>query len=208
MPETKSIQAFGFLSVVTTEPFGHTGGYLLLNMSGRPLEFHCTAPVKPNRAQEILYGPTLLPYLFGEQIGRTLFRRGGVEPLALFTNIPAMLAIGEFLSTPLVLVNDSSEPGGIPALSSDPTTRWRVDQGASGSATLERFHWHATELAMPATAHGERQRLLDRLPQSSIHDLAEPFGRIRDAIAEAHRGRGVENRAVENRTVENRTADA
>ena len=42
---------------------------MLLNLAGRPLEFHCTAPVKPNRVQQILYGPSLQPYLYGEQIG-------------------------------------------------------------------------------------------------------------------------------------------
>ena len=51
---------------------GLFGGYLVLNLLGRPLEFHCTAPVRPNRAQEILYGPTLDPYLCGERIGQTL----------------------------------------------------------------------------------------------------------------------------------------
>src|SRR5688500_11494160 len=60
-------QALGFLTVVEHDQFGLVGGYLILNSSGRPLEFHCTAPVKPSRAQQILYGPTLTPYLYGEQ---------------------------------------------------------------------------------------------------------------------------------------------
>ena len=51
--------ALGFLTVVEHPQHGLFGGYLLLNHGGRPLEFHCTAPIKPNRAQEILYGPTL-----------------------------------------------------------------------------------------------------------------------------------------------------
>src|SRR4051812_23172961 len=55
--------ALGFLTVVEDEQQGLVGGYLLLNPLGRPVEFHCTAPVKPNRAQQILYGPTLRPYL-------------------------------------------------------------------------------------------------------------------------------------------------
>ena len=59
----KSAACLGFLTVVEHAELGLLGGYLLLNAAGRPLEFHCTAPVKPNRAQEILYGPTLRPYL-------------------------------------------------------------------------------------------------------------------------------------------------
>ena len=55
----KSLPAIGFLTVTRDLEQGLFGGYLLLNALGRPLEFHCTAPVRPNRAQEILYGPTL-----------------------------------------------------------------------------------------------------------------------------------------------------
>ena len=47
----------GFLTVLEHPQHGLFGGYLLLNLAGRPVEFHCTAPVKPNRAQQILYGP-------------------------------------------------------------------------------------------------------------------------------------------------------
>ena len=63
-----SSRLMGFLTVVEHPEFGLFGGYLLLNWAGRPLEFHCTAPLKPNRAQEILYGPTLEPFLYGEQM--------------------------------------------------------------------------------------------------------------------------------------------
>lgn len=55
-PAGKSTIALGFLTVVEHKQHGLFGGYLVLNQVGRPLEFHCTAPVKPNRAQEILYG--------------------------------------------------------------------------------------------------------------------------------------------------------
>ena len=68
----KSLPTIGFLTVVEHQETGLTGGYLVLNTLGRPVEFHCTAPLKTNRAQEILYGPTLRPFLYGEQIGQTL----------------------------------------------------------------------------------------------------------------------------------------
>ena len=64
--------SFGFVTVTDLGGAVFIGGYLILNSMGRPLEFHCTAPVKPNRAQEILYGATLEPYLYGEQIGQAL----------------------------------------------------------------------------------------------------------------------------------------
>ena len=83
----KSLPAIGFLTVCDYAEAGICGGYLILNAGGRPLEFHCTAPVKANRAQEILYGPTLKPFLYGEQIGQTLIGRAKVGPLVVVTDV-------------------------------------------------------------------------------------------------------------------------
>ena len=74
--DAKSLPSIGFLTIREYEELGLIGGYLVLNVNGRPLEFHCTAPVRPNRAQQILYGPTLEPFLFGEQIGQALVSKG------------------------------------------------------------------------------------------------------------------------------------
>ncbi|HOM16574.1 MAG TPA: hypothetical protein PLQ00_04555 [Thermoguttaceae bacterium] len=94
----------GFLTVVSAPQTGLFGGYLVLNWAGRPLEFHCTAPVKPNRAQQILYGPTLEPYLYGEQIGRTLLSKTQHPPLLICTDIVPALAVRQYVDWPVVLV--------------------------------------------------------------------------------------------------------
>jgi hypothetical protein len=87
----KTLPTIGFLTVVESEQWGFTGGLLILNVAGRPLEFHCTAPLKPNRAQVILYGPTLRPFLYGEQIGQTLLSKTKSETLFICTDVePAM----------------------------------------------------------------------------------------------------------------------
>ena len=78
--EAKTPAALGFLTVLDHPQHGLMGGYLVLNAAGRPLEFHCTAPVKPNRAQQILYGPTLEPFLYGEQIGQALIGEIAIGP--------------------------------------------------------------------------------------------------------------------------------
>src|SRR3989304_4623640 len=102
--EPKSNLALGFLTVLEYPAHGLVGGYLVLNQSGRPLEFHCTAPIKPNRAQQILYGPTLEPYLFGEQIGRALLARAAIEPVVICTDCEPALAVRRFIEVPVVLV--------------------------------------------------------------------------------------------------------
>src|SRR5437016_8974065 len=102
--DAKSQPALGFLTVLEHSQHGLMGGYLVLNSSGRPLEFHCTAPVKPNRAQQILYGPTLIPYLYGEQIGQTLLAKGGQTPLVICTDVEPALCMRQFAAAPVVLV--------------------------------------------------------------------------------------------------------
>ncbi|MHB8902385.1 MAG: hypothetical protein ACYC6Y_26800, partial [Thermoguttaceae bacterium] len=98
----------GFVTVVEDRKHGLFGGYLILNRAGRPLEFHCTAPIRPNRAQEILYGPTLRPYLYGEQIGRTLLEQGKQSPELVLTDCEPMLAVGEFTPLPVILVGTAA----------------------------------------------------------------------------------------------------
>jgi hypothetical protein len=187
--------ALGFLTVVGDAEHGLFGGYLVLNPSGRPLEFHCTAPVRPNRAQEILYGPTLQPYLFGEQIGRTLLERSKIEPLAVCTDREPALAVREFVQVPVALVlppEEGSEPHDI-GPDTAPLARpgeklWRIDP-AHGSAGLVAFRLGPNRLAVPETAAEDRRAVLERLAGLAEGvDLAEPFGRIREAIEEARRG--------------------
>src|SRR5262245_5698135 len=97
--------SLGFLTVIENAELGFLGGYLLLNPAGRPLEFHCTAPVKPNRTQEILYGAALKPFLYGELIGQTLLAKSKLTPLVVCTDSPAVLAARDFTQMPLVLVH-------------------------------------------------------------------------------------------------------
>src|SRR5436190_17749996 len=94
----------GFFTVARPTDQGLIGGLLLLNAQSRPLEFHCTAPVKPNRAQEILYGPTLLPFLYGEQIGRALLAKCTTAPTLIFTDSEPGLSLREVSDCPVICV--------------------------------------------------------------------------------------------------------
>jgi hypothetical protein len=156
--------------VVEFTEIGLVGGYLVLNAAGRPLEFHCTAPVKPTRAQQILYGPTLAPYLYGEQIGQALLAKSKLTPLAVCTDAAAVLAARDF--TPhcmaLVLSPDGAEP---PAACGRPFT-----VGKNRLATAVHYT-------------GDQQQILAAWPHEADGlDLAEPFARIREALDEAQRG--------------------
>lgn len=178
--------ALGFLTVVEYEQHGYLGGYLVLNASGRPLEFHCTAPVKPNRAQEVLYGPTLEPYLFGEQIGQALLKKSQAEPLVVCTDLSPVLAVREFLSCPVALVLSCPAAEATNAAIGAGRT-FRVDR-AHGPTTSPKFQIGRNELAVGGAWPADEQRITETVAALAEHfDLAEPFARIRGAIDEAQR---------------------
>ena len=168
MTTGKNIPAIGFLTATEHAEHGLFGGYLILNTSGRPLEFHCTAPLKPSRAQEILYGPTLAPFLFGEQIGQTLLAKARVRPFLVCTDAEPMLAAREFSDVPLLLV---------PSL-----------EGSNLEPNLgERFALGRNQVV---TTHlGDQAIVIERwnTAQADSLDLLEPFTRIREALEEAQK---------------------
>ena len=182
----KSKSALGFLTVLEDPRDGLFGGYLQLNPTGRPLEFHCTAPIKPNRAQRILFGPTLEPFLFGEQIGQTLVNKARVKPQVLCADREPTLAVREFVSMPVVLVLPSED--GPTDAAPPPNATFRID-AAHGSPPLIGFRLGRNRLAVPDAGSGAAEQMTDRLAKlCDGFDLAEPFQRIREAIAEARRG--------------------
>ena len=164
----KTVPAIGFLTVHEHAELGLFGGYLVLNAAGRPLEFHCTAPVKASRTQEILYGATLKPFLYGEQIGQTLLAKAKTRPLIVCTDLAAVLAAREFSDVPLVQVLDSSA---------------RADKGL-----LVEFDLGRNRVAVLAQHSTDQQAATDRWkPHAEALDLLEPFTRIREALEEAQR---------------------
>ena len=180
----------GFLTVVDHPDFGLFGGYLLLNRAARPLEFHCTAPIKPNRAQQILYGPTLEAFLYGEQIGRTLLESTAIVPAVVFTDRSPLMCVRQHeapppsaLATPVVLVLDAEDVANkaIEATAVSP-------RGMAGCGPLETFTLGRNRLAVAESAASDHRQVVERLADlGEWFDLAEPFGRIREAIAEAQR---------------------
>ncbi len=167
----KSVPAIGFLTVTEHAEHGLFGGYLILNVSGRPLEFHCTAPLKPSRAQEILYGPTLRPFLLGEQIGQTLLAKAKVKPFLVCTDTEAMLAAREFSEVPLFMIQAAE---GSPTKSSNLTAPFSLGC-RKVFAEVAHAEDQAVVLEKWSTAHADTL------------DLLEPFTRIREALEEAQK---------------------
>ena len=84
-PDDSRRPTFGYLLVVEDDRYGFTGGLLVVCEKGRPLEFHCTEPVLPSRAEQILFGPTLRGYVCGDQIGGALLAKAKLPIACLLT---------------------------------------------------------------------------------------------------------------------------
>ena len=158
---------FGFLTTVDSPTHGVFGGYLVVDASGRPLEFHCTTPVKVSRAQQILYGATLPGHLHGRQIGANLLAEATSSPLAVLIDAEALLHVRPHTPLPVGLVR-RADPSHPPHGSDEAVVRLG-----------------ATTVSLPADRHDGVIEGLTAL--AAAVDLGEPFERIRAAIEEAQR---------------------
>ena len=178
----KSLPTMGFLTFVENPSMGLIGGYLVVNAVGRPLEFHCTTPVKPNRAQQILYGPTLATYLYGEQIGRTLTECAKIKANMVCTDHVDGLAVRDFVTVPVLLVR-CREAG-----SDLPTKEAPTKVSELGHTQGVEFVWAGQPVAIHDRYCQDRDELDQKWQADDCQfDLEEPFGRIREAIEEATR---------------------
>ncbi len=167
---TASADAIGFFTVDHCQRMGWTGGYLLLNAAGRPLEFHCTLPVRPTRTHEILYGPTLRQYIICDVIGQALLPRARTQPQLICCNQPEGLQLDQKIPVPVGLVVEAAEREEGPILD-DVLTGYQPLEIAAAHCMLRH------DSIANATAWQDRF--------ADFPDLLEPFGRILEAIKEA-----------------------
>ncbi|MGQ0634584.1 MAG: hypothetical protein ACT4QC_08235 [Planctomycetaceae bacterium] len=161
----------GFLTAIEVPDKGFVGGLLVTNHFGRPLEFQCTAPVRANATQEILYGPTLAPFVLGELIGGALVGEAAVKPDLILTDREPILELRNCIEAPVALVESAPSES---------------DDGAGPNPPLvklgrQRVRFHA--------AHGDDGAAVSRaaphVPADA--DLLEPFERVREALRETIR---------------------
>lgn len=171
----------GFLTAVEDAERGFVGGLLITNRFGRPLEFQCTAPVKPNRTQQILYGPTLKPYVLGELIGRTLLEKVGVKPHIVLVESADLLELRSAISTPVACLSSLPVPSIRPKLPD--SQNQNLDQSSSNSLRL------GSELVRFHKSHEEDRAEIEKFAKVVPGDaeLREPFERVREALAETIR---------------------
>lgn len=152
----------GFLTV-RHDAAGYTGGYLVTNAWGRPLEFRLTTSVQPNRVQEILYGATLADYIHADLIGKTLVEKTSTTPHLIVTDVAEVLPLADRVNIPVIAVGSFAN----------------------------RVSFEHSRSTLPLTLRSEHEReAMEALlaDVDSTIDLAEPFARIREAVTETRGG--------------------
>lgn len=167
--------SLGFVTVRHHPIHGYFGGYLIVNSLARPLEFHCTLPVQPTRAQQILYGSTLGEFVCGEQIARALVTKAKGTPQVLFSDTLAVLTLRHMQPIPMAVIDFPSEGNG-----SLPRPSCQRD-------IYHRFKAFGKQLlVLPEFADdSDLIKVLFDSDKATL-DLLEPFGRIEEALMEAH----------------------
>lgn len=174
VPTASSPANLGFLTVLH-EPGGYLGGYLVTNPWGRPLEFRLSTSVQPNRVQQILYGGTLRPYLYADLIGKTLVEKTATPARLILTDQEPVLDLRLRLDVPIAWLAGADDPIGR-ALTAAGVAALPAGEGRGPVVCHPRF---------AADTSGVRDVLAPLL--DGALDLAEPFARIREAIAEARK---------------------
>jgi hypothetical protein len=168
-------ECIGFLTVRKHSEHGYFGGLLIVNRLGRPLEFHCSLPLKPSKSQTILYGSTLDEFLCGEMIGNALVSKAKNQPILLFTDSSAVLALRNITKDPLAFIEAESPNDS------------QLFKPAIADGRLHEFLVEDSALAVLNEYRNDIEFIREffdaRPPQ---FELAEPFGRVAEALVEAH----------------------
>jgi hypothetical protein len=143
---------------------------LVVNGLGRPVEFHCSTPVRPSRTQEVLYGQTLQQYLNCDLIGRAMLEHCRGTSTVLVVRQPELVPLHELSDKPLALI-------GTAPIAGDP------DEAAPAVPAIQPVS-QILQLKGKPEDTGRAEAALQRL--AAVLPLDEPFGRIDEAIREAH----------------------
>lgn len=139
------------------------GGVLVTDIESRPYEFRVTSPIKPTRLQTMLYGKSLVDYMYGELICLPLLQAVKENITLAVCRDEHLLVARPNLSIPLVVMRKSDQGTEIRGI---------------GTATIFTHDSFSGEQA-------QAEILLNGM--SKKFDPFEPFERTKLAVSEVHK---------------------
>ncbi len=152
-------ERIAYLASTRLDPQLFVGGLLVIDLRGRPLEFHCTAPIEISRAQEILFGQSLEAHFYNDCIAVALLAKLRQQPDLVLVNQSAFRGLAAHTELPVALVVASTED--------------------SDDGLVEGRNCYET-----IKSGRDTDAIVNKLTESV--ELAEPFDRILEAIREAN----------------------
>ena len=157
----------------------YRGAILITDDWGKPLEFRCTAPVKPNAVQRTLYGQTLLPHVLVELIGEPLLRAVQERPEIIIIQENLFFDLRHKTDTPVVRLR---RQGADVKLSSEEAEKAKPLVMASESGKFDPIvmeaHWQFV-----GDMDYSREKLRELFGR---WDLVEPFERLTKGLEYVH----------------------
>src|SRR6185437_5771603 len=157
----------------------YRGAILITDDWGKPLEFRCTAPVKPNAVQRTLYGQTLLPHVLVELIGAPLLSAVQEHPEVIIIQESLFFDLRHKTDTPVVRLR---RQGADVKLSSDGAEKAKPLVMASESGKFDPIvmeaHWQ-----FAGDMDYSREKLRELFGR---WDLVEPFERLTKGLEYVH----------------------
>jgi hypothetical protein len=158
---------------------GYRGGILVTDGGGKPVEFRCTAPVRPNPVQKTLYGQTLLPHIAVELIGLPLLRSIKEKPWLVVIQDPVFFDVRLHSESALVRLWRQGEQVRLQTSDDQPQTN-AVLSCETGKFQPIVYEAHSQFRADTETIAQQLSEMFTRW------DLIEPFERINRALAYVH----------------------
>ncbi len=148
----------GYISV-EIENEKHTGGLIIVDDRGIPVEFKYTEPVQPTQLQKIIYGKSLEEYLHVEIIAKSLLSKVENKPAVFLTDDMKLIEAGEEVFYITRTIDDSTAEEGEYVISA-PGMKYRlIGKGALSEETLKEIENFAEHF-----------------------DILEPFQRLHKAL--------------------------
>ena len=156
----------------------YRGAILTTDEWSKPLEFRCTAPVRPTSLQRTLYGQSLLPHILTELIAAPLISTLRETPSIILIQQEAYFDVRHKISLPVIRVLRAS--GSTSKQDGQSKSKSLLIQSASGKFAQVQVeaHWK-----FAADLESQSDFLRDLLGR---WDLTEPFQRLAEGLQYVH----------------------
>jgi hypothetical protein len=155
----------------------YRGAILVTDERSNPLEFRCTAPVRPTPLQRTLYGKSLLPHILTELIAAPLIGSLREKPQMILISDDHFFDLRCKSAFPVIMV--SASKAALRAKNSEHSKTLLI-QSSSGKFSELEIEAHAK---FPADLDSSGDRLRDLFGR---WDLTEPFQRLAEGLKYVH----------------------